>query len=608
MTAGLTTPAVSVPSRAGSAWPGTLAATGGVLAFALGLALVLQWIQQSLGQNPERAVAVSGVLCAAVLAVVPAVYLLRARRAVRPATAGLVTLGACASVLLGIYFFWVSSYVFFPADFLIWTESDFVNDILKFSVGYPLYSPQVNSDSFVYVPGTQLLTYLLAKLAGKGESIPAYRVIQLFYAAAAAFVGALCCHRLLRIAHPEWRPRNPWLWNCLWFAGLLLIATNGITNPFTHNLHGDALALLTAASAYYLLLKYAETRKPRFLVAMAALMPVGFFIRQSFVAWAGWCALFVLWRDRSWKRFAAFALASGALVGVTIGLCYAVWGEPFLYWIFSVLSKHGISPLRSFQHLLQAWPYFAAGLLGGVVLLQGRNFRALFGAWAVFFGILITQTYTSGIAWMLNHMGPGCLLAGIWFFAGLASVWNSIASSQASTSAQSWIRTAVAAAVVALLFNGMGLVRIPLRAIPDDAYRYVHEIERAFESHSTDRVLLDAGTWVYRGDKVIMRDRCPSIGERGFTGTGDFSALLSRVADRRYSKILVRGFHAQDFVYDYYLWPKSSGIRQALAANYRETGRIRAVEAPAHLKNWAEDPYYFGEITILEPKDGPRGL
>jgi hypothetical protein len=608
MTAGLTAPAVSVPSRAGRAWPGPLAAAGSVLAFALGLAFALQWIQQALGQNPETAVAASGVLCAAVLAAVPGVYLLRAGRGARPATAGLAALGACTSVLLGIYFFWVSAYVLFPADFLIWTESDFINDILKFSVGYPLYSPQVNNDSFVYVPGTQLLTYLLAKLAGKEGSIPAYRVIQLVYAAAAAFVGALCCHRILRIAHPEWRSRNAWLWNCLWFAGLLLIATNGITNPFTHNLHGDALALLTAAAAYYLLLKYGDTPKPAFLVAMTVFMPVGFLIRQSLVVWAGWFALFVLWRDRSWKRFAVFALACGGLVGITVGLCYAVWGEPFFYWIFTVLSKHGVSPLRSFQHLLQAWPYFAAGLLGGVVILQGSNFRVLLGAWAVFFGILITETYTSGIAWMLNHMGPGCLLAGIWFFAGLASMWNSIAASQASTPVQSWIRIAAAAAVVALLFNGMGLVRIPLRPIPDDAYRYVHEIERAFEGHSTERVLLDAGTWVYRRDKVIMRDRCPSIGERGFTGTGDFSALLSRIAARHYSRILVRGFHAPDFVYDYYLWPKSSGIRQALTANYRETGRIRAAEAPAHLKNWAEDPYYFGEITILEPKDGPRGL
>ena len=37
MTAGLTAPAVSVPSRAGSEWQRALAAAGGVLAFALGL-------------------------------------------------------------------------------------------------------------------------------------------------------------------------------------------------------------------------------------------------------------------------------------------------------------------------------------------------------------------------------------------------------------------------------------------------------------------------------------------------------------------------------------------------------------------------------------------
>jgi hypothetical protein len=209
---------------------------------------------------------------------------------------------------------------------------------------------------------------------------------------------------------------------------------------------------------------------------------------------------------------------------------------------------------------------------------------------------------------MLNHMGPGSLLAGIWFLAGLASVWNSIAESTASGQTQAWIRTGVVTAVVVLLFNGMGLVRIPLRSIPDDAYRYVAEIERAFAGQPADRVLLDAGTWVYRPDRVIMRDRCPSIGERGFTETGDFSAFRARLAGKHYSKILVRGFHAPDFVYDYYLWPKSSGIRRELAENYRETGRIRAAETPAHLKNWAEDPYYFGEITILEPKDGPRGL
>ena len=101
-----------------------------------------------------------------------------------------------------------------------------------------------------------------------------------------------------------------------------------------------------------------------------------------------------------------------------------------------------------------------------------------------------------------------------------------------------------------------------------------------------------------------MGDRGPGFGDRARSQIGDFSGILSRIADKRYSKILVRGFRDRDFIYDYYLWPQSSGVRQALLDNYRETGRIPAAQGPPAVPNWAEDPYYFGEVTILEPKAG----
>ena len=88
---------------------------------------------------------------------------------------------------------------------------------------------------------------------------------------------------------------------------------------------------------------------------------------------------------------------------------------------------------------------------------------------------------------------------------------------------------------------------------------------------------------------------CPNV-------IGDFSGILARIGSRRYSKILMRGFHDPDFVYDYYLWSKSSGIRNALLENYRETGKIRAVEPPLAVQNTGHDPYYFGQISILEPR------
>ena len=42
--------------------------------------------------------------------------------------------------------------------------------------------------------------------------------------------------------------------------------------------------------------------------------------------------------------------------------------------------------------------------------------------------------------------------------------------------------------------------------------------------------------------------------------------------------------------------------------NYREVGKIRAVVENPYMKDWAEDPYYFGEITILEPKTNSPGM
>ncbi|MGD0201198.1 MAG: hypothetical protein ABSD27_10665, partial [Bryobacteraceae bacterium] len=250
-------------------------AAGAVLAVALALAGLIQRLQ-SLQQSNERAVLGTVLLFAAILAAAPTVYILRMRRHAQPETAGLAFLSTLAVLLVAVYFFWVRWYVFFPADIWNWSEGEFVNDILKFSVGYPIYSRPVNHDSFTYVPGSQMLTYLLAWVAGRAGSIPAYRVIQVCYTALAAFMATLCCRRILRLAWPASRAAQGWLWPSFWYAACFLMATNSITNGFAHNLHGDALAQLATLTAYYLLLVYVETRSRGVLAAMIVLVPVGF--------------------------------------------------------------------------------------------------------------------------------------------------------------------------------------------------------------------------------------------------------------------------------------------------------------------------------------------
>ncbi len=161
-----------------------------------------------------------------------------------------------------------------------------------------------------------------------------------------------------------------------------------------------------------------------------------------------------------------------------------------------------------------------------------------------------------------------------------------------------WLRAGITVAIIFFLFNGLGFVRIPLKSHQFDAYRYISDIEREFEGHSTEDVLLDAGTWIYLKDGVIMKDRSPCIGERGYSETGDFSGFLKRIEQKKYSKILVRDLHSPFLQYDFGLWQKSSGIRQALLDNYNEIGQIKAVA----MENYEHETYLFSEISILVPR------
>ncbi len=579
---------------------GTVLPALAALLAAFGVAFGIDLIVRGRLEQPERAVMLAGAFLTAVMVLPVALHLARQRSAARIDRLALLALSSVAVVLVGIYLYWVSFPVQFPGDILIWSESDFVNDIVKFRLGYPLYTAQVNNESFVYMPGTQLLTYFLAVLLGSPTSIAVYRMVQVGFTLLAALIATLCAQLISARARP-WRetPRSA---AALWFPILLLIATNPLTNPFVHELHGDALAQLFSVVAYLFLVLYATTGNSRLLWIMALMPALGFFIKQSLAIWALlYCIQLALFqRPFSLKRLVLFAAISFGGVAAVAGLSYWIWGEHFVYWIFTVLGSHEVSPLRSFQHLLDAWIYFLLGLVGGLILLRGKPMQVLLGPWAIWLLLITSETYTSGIAWMINHIGPGCLIGGIWFVAGLTRVWEllfrgSLRTLRLSTA----LRSLIAFASLVLILAGLQVIRIPLSPIPADAYRYLDEIEAQFAGESSKNVLMDAGSWVYARENVIMPDRAPSIGERGYTETGDFSGILQRLNEKRYSKILVRNFDSPDFWYDHYLWRQSSGIRRALLDNYRVVGKIRAVQTGGYEPDLG---YLFQEITILEPK------
>lgn len=220
--------------------------------------------------------------------------------------------------------------------------------------------------------------------------------------------------------------------------------------------------------------------------------------------------------------------------------------------------------------------------------------------------MILTQIYTSGVAWTLNHIGPGSLIAAIWLMAALPSVWKRIApaATLSGSSRHELLKIGLGVAIVCLSFSGFGMVRPPVKPFGEDALRYVRDIEAEFQGLPAEDVLLDLGSWVYLPSGVVMKDRAATIGDRGYANIGDFSGMLHRLETNQYKKILVRGLHEPDFWYDHVDWPLSSGVRSALLTNYEEVRRIRSVDGRG-----PEDlPYGFREISVLVPRGETQNL
>jgi hypothetical protein len=101
---------------------------------ALSIAYLIYLINQIFSLQPEKAVMSVGIILVMFLGLPLSGYLILRRGVVDPWKLALMSVTIIVVLLISIYFFWVSFSIFFPADILIWSESDFVNDVLKFRV------------------------------------------------------------------------------------------------------------------------------------------------------------------------------------------------------------------------------------------------------------------------------------------------------------------------------------------------------------------------------------------------------------------------------------------------------------------------------------------
>jgi hypothetical protein len=501
----------------------------------------------------------------------------------RPAAADLITLGAFALLIMGVWvYFLTATYqltrlMALRVDLLSYSESGFVNDVLRIGLGLPVFASPLENQSTVYTPVSPILTRQLALLFGP-VTVASLRAAQFVYVVLAALVATAVADRLARLVAPE-RFKTPLVW-CVWWApALLIVSTEPRFNAYTPSLNSDGFALAISMGGFLLMAQHALAPRRWHLAAMALLPALGFFVKQNMLAWIGIFGIYLLAGGIGFLRVVVFGAIAGAIGLAAIGAAYALWGSDYWFWAVASYAPKTVSLARGAQHLLGGGAYVAMGLAAGVLIAARRNdaARRAGAIWLAWLALMIVQAYTSGFAWAANHLGPSVVMAFVWLTLVAVCLWP--ARTQV---ADAWRFAAVsvgAAGIIIGIMSGLGFPRVPEDPVPPDLERYAAAIEREFEHQNASRILMDYGTWIYLERNVVMRDR-------GFAthvhvepnqpiAHDKLVDTIARIAGGSYDKILVRGLDAGRSSYDY--GNRGSGIREAIHAHYREVRRIPGV-------------------------------
>jgi hypothetical protein len=538
--------------------------------------------------------------------------------------AGLIFCIALAFVPVVFFLLLIQPLVFLRADLLMWEETDFVGNIIKFNTGAPLYTAPEDSNSLIYNPAAFVVTYAIAWIFGLTYSVAGLRLIQIGFVVCAALLATVCARKLYRLAFPERVMSYGALWAVFTFLALFLAATTPYTNKFVYVLHVDALALLVSVGAFWAMLRYAEKDDWKNLLLMAIFPAVGFLTKQFLIGWTAVMLVFLLiYQPRNYKRLAVFAALSIGFIALAFAACYLLWGDNWIFWTFEVMGgerkrivfspdSYSISLVRSADHLIRVWAEIFVGVIGGWFLLRGggqnaRRVAALAGAWLA---LVAGEAVSSGASWsVLYHFGPGVLTGAIFMFAALPAVWTETAENKTEFPlAFRWARVFVLTGAVAAIFLAWNVVPNGDKNHPRyfrgvqasaDVDRYVADIEREFEGQEIEKVLLGVGNWIYLRRDVLQKDRAVSLADQPLRGMYEnFDVTVKRIRGKTYRKILVQDFHTPFFLYDWSDWERPSGVRAALLENYVE---IRLIEPPKGNQLLASQILNAGAVSVFVP-------
>jgi hypothetical protein len=276
---------------------------------------------------------------------------------------------------------------------------------------------------------------------------------------------------------------------------------------------------------------------------------------------------------------------------------------------FSPEHLHGISLARSFDHLNRLILELLIGVMGIWFLLGGGETDRIVGLGVAWAALVASETLSSGAGWgLLYHFGPGVLIGAIFFISALPAIWHSN-SDEAKGFTYSAIRAATFCALLIGVYSAWHVTPSGDRNHPryvkalqrsGDLDRYIHEIESEFSGFEPEKVLLGVGNWVYLQSDTLQKDRAVSLADQPFAGIYEnFDFTLARIRGKAYDKILLQNFNSPRFLYEWELWKRPSGFREAILDNYVAVKQIAPPADNPALQNYV---LMADEVTVFVPR------
>jgi hypothetical protein len=480
----------------------------------------------------------------------------------------------------------------FPWDLFIWPESPFMTNMLKLELGQPLFGPPADSNSFVYSPGLEYLTYAVLKPFGAHLDIRYCRLVNVSFGVLAGVLAGLGIQRALQWLAPNFaRTRFGWL-GC---GVAVLVIFRNFTADVTHP---DNLVMLHTAGVF--LLTFRAWRAKSYGLAIAAMVFAGWgvFAKQILLlAFLGPGLIFLRFNPWGWRK--GFLLLGIGAVSAATALVVMTSPPQARFYLLELLPRQGLHLTRVYWLIIDLVTADRAFLLAlgmiaaGLLWRSGRPGREYVQFWAALGVFSVCPNLASYVkamgVWNNLIIFQLWLLWLVWPALGL---WLTRATSRREPAPD---EVKLLDGTLAGLLVVFVVLLFPAKLPPHRSmYAVCEEIQARVTAdvQAGRRVLVGHGMMylLQAGSREVPLDRANSILELKFAGLADRSRFPERIRQRHYERLYLT-------VEQWYPPEFSAEIEE----HYQTESIVPAPVARNHVESGFYTPL-IGQCRVLVPR------